>query len=175
MALSMATPPPTGHVGMFIGLMLGMYLLLLLVPYFEPRKQNLAESIGFLHLVKNFLLGFFLLLFTAVTLLALGIYDLDIPRVISIGIGGMFIAFGLYMGRIKSNFFMGIRTPWTLSSDEIWHKTHLLGSKLFALSGIGFVLGPVLSPPLNFLLPISLLLLAAVVPVLYSFWLYQKH
>ncbi len=165
---------PAGHLGMFGGLFIGIYLLFALIPILEPRQTHLAESIYFLRLTKNLLLAFFLILFASVTLTALGLVQIDIPQIISWSVGIMFVLLGSYMGRIKSNFFMGIRTPWTLSSDTVWQQTHRLGSILFILAGVSFIVGSFLSGPFNFIVPISLTLLAALGPTLYSYWLYRQ-
>ena len=69
---------------------------------------------------------------------------------------------------------MGIRTPWTLSNDEVWNKTHRLGGKLFMLMGLLLMLSPVLpwqSLTLTLIIPVSII---ALVPVVYSYLLYRK-
>jgi len=91
------------------------------------------------------------------------------------GMGFLFIFAGLLMRKAKRNFFIGIRTPWTLSSDRVWDQTHRVGSWLFIASGIlafagMFVHGP--NAYLFFLVPVlgsSLFLLV------YSYILYQKE
>ena len=60
----------------------------------------------------------------------------DISRVVLIGIGALFIVIGNYLPKVRPNYLMGIRTPWTLTSDLSWQKTHRLGGRLFVLEGL---------------------------------------
>ena len=77
-------------------------------------------------------------------------------------------------GHSKRNWFMGIRTPWTLESDKIWEKTHKLGSKLFKASAV-IILVSVLLPEYMIFVFLGSLLVAAFVPVIYSYFAYQKE
>lgn len=163
---------PNGHVLMFGGLLLGMYLLLTLIPLLEPRKENMQKSLGFLHMIKITLLAFFLGLYTVISYMAVQGVDLAIDKFISIGLGVLFVVIGNYMTQIKSNYFMGIRTPWTLSSDIIWQKTHRLGAYTFTISGLSFILSALLPNPLNFILPMTITIAGALVPVVYSYHLF---
>ena len=70
-----------------------------------------------------------------VVLSAMG-YNISINRVMLIVLGVLMILIGNYIPKAKSNFFYGIKTPWTLSSEVSWRKTHRLGGKLFVLSGL---------------------------------------
>jgi uncharacterized membrane protein len=66
---------------------------------------------------------------------ALG-YDLNVANVVVPGIAGLFILLGNYLGKSRSNWFAGVRTPWTLSSDYSWEKTHRWAGRLFVVTGI---------------------------------------
>jgi len=66
---------------------------------------------------------------------ALG-WRVDMTRVAALGIGGMLVLLGNRMTRIRPNWFMGIRTPWTLSSDTVWRKTHRFGGVAFVIAGL---------------------------------------
>ncbi len=78
------------------------------------------------------LLGGLHLLFVAA---ALGT-DVDISRVVLIGIGFLFLVIGNYLPKVRPNYLMGIRTPWTLASDLSWTRTHRLGGRLFVIEGV---------------------------------------
>jgi uncharacterized membrane protein len=90
-------------------------------------------------------------------------------------IGGFFLFFGLLgnvMGKVRKNFWVGVRTPWTLASDVVWEKTHRLSAWLFVAAGLmGFTLAVLgLHPVLCF----GLILVAALVPAVYSLVLYKR-
>lgn len=165
---------PLLHVCMFLGLMVIMYGLFLIIPAIEPRKENMAASMQFLTLVKNSMLAFFLLLYSCITYMAVYAAPLPIDKIIAAGIGLMFIALGNKMRTIQPNYFMGIRTPWTLHADSIWHQTHRLGSACFMLAGALFLVGILLPTPYNFAVPMAGVLLAVIVPIGYSYWLFRN-
>ena len=121
------------------------------IPYIEPRKNNIALSGKAYGAIWGGLLFFFLLMHIILIINVLhgaGVIDfnLDISRFIPIVMGGLFIVMGNYMGKIRSNFMMGIRTPWTLSSDLSWNKTHRLGGKLFVVVGVLMLISSIALP-----------------------------
>lgn len=127
--------------GKFEGLLLmplvclGTILLFTFLPSLEPRRLNLLRS---LKVYKIFWIAIILFLFVIHVFLVGGALGKkpDIGHIVPIMVGILFIVLGNYMGKIRSNWFMGIRTPWTLSSDLSWKKTHRIGGILFVLTGI---------------------------------------
>lgn len=90
-------------------------------------------------------------------------------------IAGILIALGLMgnlMGRTQRNFFVGIRTPWTLASDEVWTRTHRFGGRLMFISGVLGGLAIVAGvPPM----PVFVVVIAAVLyPIFYSYWIWRQ-
>lgn len=165
---------PTEHTWTFLGIIFGMYLLFIAIPYLEPRKEHLQKSIGFLHMLKNYMLLFFTSMFVYISYIATTTNQFDITSYITIGIGILFILIGNYLTQVKSNFLMGIRTPWTLSSDDNWTKTHRLGGITFILAGILFMTTSWLPTSFAFSVPIIGVVLAALIPIGYSYWLYTQ-
>ena len=92
---------------------------------------------------------------------------------ISIGMGLLFIATGWMLGRAKRNFFIGIRTPWTLMNEEVWARTHALASKLFYASGASAMLG-VLFPDYAIWFVTVPVLAASAGAYVYSYLLYRR-
>jgi uncharacterized membrane protein len=78
------------------------------------------------------------------------------------------------MEKAKKNWFVGIRTPWTLSSENVWEKTHKIGAKLFKAAGITALLG-VLAPAYSFFFILGPILAASLYLVLYSYLEYRKE
>lgn len=112
-------------------------VLLAVVPFFEPREGNLARSATAYNATwigTNILMA---VIYAGTVLVGLGV-PVPIDRVIILMVGALFMVLGNYLGKIRSNFFMGIRTPWTLSSERSWNRTHRLGGKLFL--GLGMAL-----------------------------------
>lgn len=117
--------------------------LFLLIAKIEPRKRNIQLSAKAYTMIWVASLALSLVVHTFLVLAAVG-QKMGINTVIPVALGGLFIIIGNYMGKIRSNFFAGIRTPWTLSSDLSWNKTHRLGGKLFILYGLITALGVLL-------------------------------
>ena len=86
----------------------------------------------------------------------------------------LFFYAGILIDKAKRNWFVGIRTPWTLSSQKVWDKTHQLGGQLFKLSAIIALLG-LLSESLAIYLMIGPIILASIYLFVYSYWIFQKE
>ena len=117
----------------------GLTLLLTLLPRFEPRSANLVRSssayvqVGIAMLVVVTILQL-------TTVLAASGRPVDVSLVVGLTVGGMFVVLGNVLGKVRSNFIFGVRTPWTLASDRSWNKTHRLVGRLFVLLGLAVVL-----------------------------------
>lgn len=117
------------------GMQLFMLVLMPVIARVEPRRQHMAMSFGPLRTVLVALSA----LFAGITVLtvraALG-EEVDAGRWMVIGMGAMFIVLGNLMGKIRSTFTFGIRTPWTLSSEVSWVKTHRLTGIIWTALGL---------------------------------------
>ena len=154
--------------------MVGMYFLFLLLPYIDRRKERYKQFRKIYHIFKNIIILFFALIFFLTNLNAIG-HTININIYIPLMVGLLFIVIGNYMAKIKMNWFMGIRTPWTLSSEEVWNKTHRLGGKLFMLSGLLIAIEGFL--PINYRLPIFILAIAIILigTIFGSYLIYLKN
>lgn len=136
-----------GRGSKFVGILLmpiltaGMAGLFALIPRIEPRAANLAQSSKAYAVVWIALLLYFLALHAILMLDILG-YNARMDTAMPVLVGLMFVLIGGSLGHIRSNYFLGIRTPWTLSSDLAWEKTHKLGGKLFVILGLVFMVTP---------------------------------
>ena len=112
---------------------------LAVIPRFEPRRANLERSgkaYGATWVAVVALLGLLQLLVVAA---ALGV-SFDMSRIMLFAIGILFIVIGNYLPKVRPNYLMGICTPWTLSSDLSWVRTHRIGGRLFVFEGLVLVL-----------------------------------
>jgi len=98
-----------------------------------------------------------------------------IDRLMPLFIGLLFVVIGNYLARVEPNWFVGIRTPWTLSSDRVWRKTHRTGGWLMVIGGLALATGAFL--PRSALLPllIGTLVVVAVIPVVQSYVLWKRE
>ncbi|HIE25035.1 MAG TPA: DUF1648 domain-containing protein, partial [Anaerolineales bacterium] len=115
-------------VGLLVGpfTVFSLALLLIFIPRMEPRQENFAQSQKAYKVIVGGVLIFVSGLHLFAILTALG-YEIDIVKVMAFSLGILFMAIGNYLGKSRSNFTLGIRTPWTLSSERAWNKTHRFG------------------------------------------------
>jgi uncharacterized membrane protein len=135
---------PDGWADKTVGLLLlpflasGVAALLAIIPRIEPRRTNIERSgkaYGAIWIGVMALLGGLHVLAVSVAMGA----AVDITRLLFVGMGVLFIVIGNYLPKVRSNYMAGIRTPWTLTSEVAWTKTHRLGGWLFVIEGIVFL------------------------------------
>jgi uncharacterized membrane protein len=151
--------------------MAGLYLLFVVIRRASPRSYRLEGFAGALEIVEAATLAFLLTISIVVLLAGLG-EPVSINRVVAVGMGLLFVVIGNFMGKFTRNFFAGIRTPWTLASDEVWLRTHRLGGKLWIAGGLVLFVTGLRGgglTPLFFVLPV-----VAGVPAVYSYVIYRR-
>lgn len=153
---------------------LGIAMLFRVIPIIEPRRRNLLRSFSAYRAVGLSVLIFFLLIDVIKTGNLLGMFKLSMTSAIGLMMGVLFMLLGNYMGKVRSNFLFGIRTPWTLSSNIAWDKTHRLGGKLFFVTGLVGVVVNAAMPVVGLRLFIGLVALSAVVLVPYSWFVWRS-
>lgn len=85
------------------------------------------------------------------------------------------MALGNYFKVIKQNYFLGIKTPWTLESEEVWKLTHILAGKLWIVGGLLIVIFSLVIPEdINFYLFITITAMITIVPIVYSYLIFKK-
>ncbi|TMJ20896.1 MAG: DUF1648 domain-containing protein [Alphaproteobacteria bacterium] len=159
-----------------VALAVGMSALFYFLPSLEPRGDGLKRSQGLYAAVWMSMLLMAGVIELSVIAVALH-WPLHAFHLIAAGLGVMFIMIGNQLGKSRSMYLIGIRTPWTLASEEVWVKTHRLGGKLMVLGGVLVVITAALPVPSG-LLAASVLtagLLAAGVPIAYSYLLWRRE
>lgn len=154
-------------------MLLGIYVLLWLVPYLDPKRANLIRSKQVYAIVLELLGGLMTIVFLG-SLLAAFNHALPMARIIEVATGVMFVVLGNYMGRVKRNWTMGVRYSWTLSDDTVWVKTNRLAGRMFVVAGVLAIVGaflPSLTGVSLILLPILVIL---PVTYVYSMRLYRR-
>lgn len=138
-------------------LSVGLYVMLLALPRLDPGRANYAQFAKSYNAIRLAVLTSMFVVYGATLLGAAG-HKIEMSGVICPAIGGLFIVLGSVMGKIRPNWFVGIRTPWTLSSKTAWSKTHRAGGWTFiALGAAQIVAGTAL--PLTSLLGLMVTML----------------
>lgn len=152
-------------------LMAGTAALLWVLPAISPRRFEIKP---FEHTYEVLLLAVeaFLLVVGVCVMLAGAGYAVPIPRVVTLAAGALFMVLGNYMGKLRKNFFVGIRTPWTLANDEVWERTHRLAGWLFVAAGALIVIAGIAALPPGWM--IGIVVAVCLIPYLYSYLIYRR-
>jgi uncharacterized membrane protein len=154
---------------------LGMLVLFLIVPSIDPLKANIAKFRESFNLFIVLIIAFMLYIHGLTLAWSLGYQDFKMSAAMLPFMGVLFIAIGFMLRKAKRNFFIGIRTPWTLSSDSVWDKTHQLGSILFMASGALAIIGGFFGGMTAFWLMFVPLIGSSLFLVVYSYVLYRQE
>lgn len=153
---------------------LGSYLFLTVLPWIDPRARHWQGFLRIYPVIKAAMMAFFVLLTYLTLSAATRPGQVLTLSWLLVGIGLLFMVLGNYLPTLRSNFFVGVRTPWTLSSEEVWYRTHRVAGRLMVLVGLVTVMTVFM--PAAWQLPVFLgaLLLFSAWSVGYSYWLYRK-
>ncbi|MBI2401987.1 MAG: SdpI family protein [Gemmatimonadetes bacterium] len=155
-------------------MILAMRGLLSVLPRIDPKGENYPKFASTYWLIFNGVIVFFGVIHLAVLAYGLGA-PVRMDRVVAAGVGVLLIVIGNYITRVEPNWFIGIRTPWTLSSDRVWRRTHRVGGWILVTGGALVVLS--LFVPAGAALPILIatIALVAVVPVVLSYLWWRRE
>ena len=151
-------------------------LLFYCLPFLEPRESGLERSQGL------YLWGWAALLFIgavlqfAVVAVALG-WDVPVDRLVVAACGVMLVPIGNQLGKSRSMYLIGFRTPWTLASEDVWIRTHRLAGKLMVAGGLLIALAATVRLPPGALGTVltAVIAVSAGVPFLYSLILWRRE
>ena len=155
----------TAFLVLIPGIVAGIYLFLTFIPVIDPLWKKIQPRYNILLLFRDFTMGFMLMMFV-MNLIA--IRDGRLSTVaMGVGLGILFMLIGNYLPKTPRNWFFGIRTPWTMSSEEVWKRSHIVGGWWFV--GAGFLI-----TVLSFTsLPMQVTLIGILGPtVVFTGWLY---
>jgi uncharacterized membrane protein len=150
-----------------------IYVLAVVLPGIDPRKKNYQKFKKEYLLLMQAIMGVLAMIYFITIMGAFG-RQVNITLWINAMVGILFIVMGNYMGRIKQNWYMGIKTPWTLSSEKVWVKTHRFGGRMFVILGILFVLNAFIGFINSGVVFAALLLIFCFSPMVYSYILYRR-
>lgn len=157
------------------GMQLFTYLLFLLLPKIAAKRNNIKLMGSNFYKMRLLMQVFISSLFVIILLASLDILGISINTMIAGVLALFMLLFGNYMTSIRPNYFMGIRTPWTLANEKVWKKTHLLGGRLWVLGGIFGLLSLVILPnQIAFGVVIGLMVVPMLIASIYSFILFKK-
>lgn len=145
-------------------------LLFKLIPVISPhgfRTEGFARVINAL-MVGVVVFGSVITVFALNASLGSGV---DISKAVLVSVGLLLMFMGNYMGKVRKNFFIGIRTPWTLASDEVWAKTHRLGGWCMVAAGLAMAAGAFANVVIDWI--VFVVVGIVLIPVVYSYFAYR--
>jgi uncharacterized membrane protein len=151
-----------------------MLLLFLLIPQIDPLKANIAQFREYFNTFIVLIVVFLVYMHVLTMLWNLGYDRFNMGTAMLPAMGLLFVFAGIMMRKAKRNFFIGIRTPWTLSSDRVWDETHRIGSTLFIVSGILALLGAFFADYAVWFILVPVLA-STLFLLVYSYVLYQRE
>ena len=147
------------------------YFVFLIIPSIDPKQklQNMGNKLNNLRMILTlFMSGLAVFILYSVQ------QKTSNPSFVLAIIGLLFAFLGNYFKTIKPNYFIGIRTPWTLENEEVWKKTHLMGGKLWFVGGLLMALTFVLPNKIQFYTFIGIVTVISIVPIVYSYLEFKK-
>lgn len=153
---------------------LGIYLLLVFVPFLDPKRRSLKMSFRAYNILLDAIIGMEAVVFAATTAAA---YDnaFDVTKVILVSVGLLFAVIGNFMTTVKQNWTFGMRLSWTLSDDVVWRKTNRLGGYLFVLAGAVTIVCAFLPSPANIIVMLGTVFGIVIVTFVYSYLLFRAR
>jgi uncharacterized membrane protein len=147
------------------------YFVFLIIPSIDPKQklQNMGNKLNNLRMILTlFMSGLAVFILYSVQ------QKTSNPSFVLAIIGLLFAFLGNYFKTIKPNYFIGIKTPWTLENEEVWKKTHQLGGKLWFIGGLLMALTFVLPNKIQFYTFMGIVAVITIVPIVYSYLEFKK-
>jgi len=155
------------------GISVGIYLFMTFLPFIDPLKRNVQKFANVYLWMKTIIIGFLAFLFFLITYISVsGKLFFPVGLAVTLSVGIMMILLGMIMPLIKKNYFIGIRTPWTIDSEEVWDITHKRAKFAFIVGGAIMILGGIFEAVTSWFFLVAIL--ALLWPVVDSYFVHRK-
>jgi uncharacterized membrane protein len=151
----------------------GLTALFLVIPRIDPKKSNIEKFRKYYEALVVLIVAFLFYIYLLTLFWNLG-YVFDMGQMLVPALGFLFYFIGSILDKVKTNWFIGIRTPWTLSSERVWKLTHRKGGMVFRASGVIALFG-ILFPVFAVWLLLAPILVGVAYLMVYSYMEYQKE
>jgi uncharacterized membrane protein len=155
-------------------LMFFLFSLLQALPKILPRRENVERFQDTYWTITTIVIAFLSMTHVMTLGIALG-WRVNVETFMLVGIGALFVLLGNLMPRVKSNWLLGIRTPWTLDSETVWRETHRIGGRTMVAGGIVTMIAAFLPQAIKPWVAFGALLFGALVPAVYSYVLWRRE
>jgi len=169
-----------GYSGRFFGafgiplMNLAFYFLFIFLPYLDPKQANYAKFPSAYKLIRYAFHMLFVGIQSTVLLVALG-YHINVGMFVGVGVSLLFVVIGNVMGKFKHNYFVGIKTPWTLANEEVWVKTHRMAAPLWVVGGIISAIFAIFGGATSSFIALMVIVsVISIIPIVYSYVIFRK-
>ncbi len=157
------------------GTMIFIVAIFAALPWLSPKKfevDSFRATYLYIMIVTLALIAYSQMLMVGAALGATLVTGMDMSRAIMGGLGLLVALLGNVLGKVRRNFYIGVRTPWTLASERVWNATHRLAAKTFFAGGLAALALAVFHAP--FWLPLAAIITGTLAPAVYSLVLYKQ-
>ena len=151
-----------------------LWFLLPLLRKIDPRRASYEKFDATFFLIVNLVCVMMAVVEGLILAIGLGM-KVDMVRTSMLSVGIMFIVLGNYMPRIRSNWWMGIRTPWTLDNEEVWRRTHRFAGRAFVVGGLITCVSTMLPSEASSVIAVAAMVVASLLPVVYSYLIWRNE
>ncbi len=163
---------PYAFAAPVIGLMIVFFMGIL--PKFDPKRENYDKFKSQYQFIKIFMLLFFAVIQFITLSISLGADFIRVDMVIKLMVGIMFIVIGNLLPKLKHNYFVGIKTPWTIANESVWLRSHRHGGYVWFATGLALVVLAFIPGTISAAIYFILILIASFEPMIYSYLSYRK-
>ncbi len=157
-------------VGLLFMLNLPLYVILKYAPKIDPKKKISETQLAGLRIVMHLFMSALAVFIIYSTKQA----ELSSPFGLASIVGLLFAGLGWYFPRIKPNYFIGIKTPWTLENDQVWHRTHKASGPVWIVGGILMAIVPLVAEKASIYAVLGITMLLSIYSVGYSYWAFKN-
>lgn len=154
--------------------MAAMLLAFRAFPLIDPRRENYPKFAGAYEGILIIVLLFMLALHGSLLATMLG-RPIAVMRLMPVGIGLLLVGIGALLPKAHANWFIGIRTPWTLSNDRVWERTHRFGGLVMIATGILVAASAMLAPLWTYRVMAGAIAAMAIIVIAYSYFAWRQE
>jgi uncharacterized membrane protein len=151
-----------------------LFSLLSALPKIMPRRANYERFSDTYWTIIAVIMAFMSMTHVVILGISLG-WPIDVATFMLLGVGALFVIMGNLMPRVKSNWMLGIRTPWTLESETVWRETHRVGGRTMVVAGIVTMAAAFLPDAIRPWIAFGALMFGALIPAVYSYILWRRE
>ncbi|MFH1620775.1 MAG: SdpI family protein [Patescibacteria group bacterium] len=156
------------------GLSLVFLVLFPLLPKLDPKRENYKNFKSSWEVIQTSFIAIMAYMY-AITLYATFYpeYNDMVGRAVVLGIGVLFVILGNVMGKVRQNYFVGLKTPWTLDDPEVWQKSQRFAGWMFVFAGLAFIIEAIIWFVIIYVFIVSMVAVV-IAPIVYSYLLSKK-